>query len=93
MDVLEEVYVPWTSDKIKFNEHFSSAAINNDHAGFFKLWLSMLKKYPESYVKGFLGVTDGSGMCVEPSARRRRKPSMNMNTKNCRANLWISLKK
>lgn len=59
VDVLDEVYVPWTSDKIKFNEHFSSAAINNDHAGFFKLWLSMLKKYPESYVKGFLGVTDG----------------------------------
>ena len=29
VDVLDEVYVPWTSDKIKFNEHFSSAAINN----------------------------------------------------------------
>ena len=27
VDVLDEVYVPWTSDKIKFNEHFSSCLL------------------------------------------------------------------
>ena len=59
VDVLNEVYVPWKSDNIKFNEYFNSTAINTDHKGFFKLWLSMLKKYPESCIKGFLGVTDG----------------------------------
>ena len=57
-ETMRSVYQMPTSKYIKFNAEFDAEYLNEHKAEFLKLWFSMLPKYPLSFFKAFLGVTD-----------------------------------
>ena len=59
VDTLKSVYTPSTVDQIKFNNQFNSLYLNEHKIEFLKLWFSMLQKHPASFIKAYMGITDG----------------------------------
>ena len=52
IDRIEDAYNPRFADYIKF--YFNSEEYLRDRGTFFRLWLSLLRQYPDSYVCAFL---------------------------------------
>lgn len=54
VDRIEFIYNPRFADYIKLNTN--SQAYQEDRAAFFRLWFSLLKRYPDTYVSAFLNL-------------------------------------
>ena len=59
INTLKTVYTPSMSNTIKFHSDFQGKYLGEHKIEFIKLWASMMLNYPLSFIKGYLGVTDG----------------------------------
>lgn len=62
LETIREQYNPDCVDYLKsevYGAHFNHESLESNKADFFKVWLQLLVKYPKTYVKAYLEMTDG----------------------------------
>lgn len=64
---LSENYAPYVVDYVKFNENFNSKVIENDKAGFLKLWFNVCMQNPGITVRAYLIQTSIIWQIQEPT--------------------------
>lgn len=56
---IKEVYNPFASDYIKFDEEFNNAFLESEKLGFFKMWMKILPHNLKNYIEAYLMATSG----------------------------------